>query len=107
MGRSMACPSCGSWAVKADRGLAGRMVCARCGQPLGLGASAGSARRVGSQRGLSLPKRWRLWLALASLVGLSAALAAQAPSPSPRRAPPLAPAPAPLGSPGQPGGLGM
>jgi len=35
----MACPSCGSWSVKADRSLSGRMVCGRCGRSLGIGAS--------------------------------------------------------------------
>ena len=35
----MACPSCGSWSVKADRSLSGRMVCGRCGKTLGIGAS--------------------------------------------------------------------
>lgn len=35
----MACPSCGSWSVKADRSLSGRMVCGRCGRGLGIGAS--------------------------------------------------------------------
>jgi hypothetical protein len=34
----MACPECGSWAVKADRSLSGRMVCGRCGRGLGIGA---------------------------------------------------------------------
>jgi predicted cupin superfamily sugar epimerase/ribosomal protein S27AE len=37
--QAMACPSCGSWAVKADRSLSGRMVCGRCGRSLGIGAS--------------------------------------------------------------------
>ena len=37
--REMACPSCGSWSVKADRSLSGRMVCGRCGRSLGIGAS--------------------------------------------------------------------
>ena len=35
----MACPDCGSWTVKADRGLSGRLVCGRCGRPLGIGAA--------------------------------------------------------------------
>lgn len=81
VGRPMACPSCGSWAVKADRGLAGRMVCARCGHPLGQGVAPGRSRRGargGWPRGA---RRWRLWLALATLVGVSAALAARTPSP--------------------------
>ncbi len=53
----MACPRCGSWSVRADRGLAGRMVCGRCGTPL-QGAKRG--------RGL-LPIKagrdpWRWWI---------------------------------------------
>jgi hypothetical protein len=84
--RHMGCPSCGSWAVKADRGLAGRMVCARCGHPLGLAASVRS-KRTRQPWGLALPRRWRVWLALAGLVGMSAALAARAPTPSLREVP--------------------
>jgi hypothetical protein len=30
----MACLRCGSWSVRSDRSLAGRMVCGRCGTPL-------------------------------------------------------------------------
>jgi DNA-directed RNA polymerase subunit RPC12/RpoP len=69
----MACPHCGSWSVKADRSLAGRMVCGRCGRPL-QGAAASGAR--------SRPRRLRLpagggrglrWLLL--LLAVSAALA--------------------------------
>ena len=67
----MACPRCGSWSVRSDRSLAGRMVCGRCGTPL-------QGVQRGSSRGLlpSLPSRgrWRLWL-LALVVG-AAALAA-------------------------------
>ena len=33
----MACPDCGSWSVRADRSLSGRLVCGRCGRPLGIG----------------------------------------------------------------------
>lgn len=77
----MACPNCGSWAVKADRGLAGRMVCARCGRVLGLGAGDGKPRwRSGS-------RAWRPWLGLALLLTVSAWLAGQpqAPEPQPAR----------------------
>jgi hypothetical protein len=67
----MACPRCGSWSVRSDRSLAGRMVCGRCGTPL-------QGVQRGSGRGLlpSLPSRgrWRWWL-LALVVG-AAALAA-------------------------------
>ena len=37
----MACSQCGSWTIRADRSLAGRMVCGRCGTPI---KSAGSLR---------------------------------------------------------------
>lgn len=56
------------------------MVCARCGEPLGIGR----ARRIGSgirRRGqeggnrLSLPRRWRLWLLLGGLLTVSTLLA--------------------------------
>ncbi|MFN9546726.1 MAG: hypothetical protein ACK6AD_06610 [Cyanobacteriota bacterium] len=104
----MACPSCGSWAVKADRGLAGRMICARCGHPLGLGVTASVTRR---RRRFTpvLPKRWRGWLGLAGLLGVSAALAAQAPAPEALvpLPPNLPETPSGLGEPAKPGGLGM
>ncbi|MFN9622837.1 MAG: hypothetical protein ACK587_08410 [Cyanobacteriota bacterium] len=107
-GEAMACPSCGSWAVKADRSLAGRMVCARCGQALGLGVRTGAGRRRGRPR-LVLPKRWRLWLGVTGLVGVSALLAAQAPPPVDQL--PLPPAqpnsPFGAGQPERPRGLGM
>ncbi|MFN9643560.1 MAG: hypothetical protein ACK6BG_00205 [Cyanobacteriota bacterium] len=105
----MACPSCGSWAVKADRALAGRMVCARCGQPLGLGVHAAAGRRRRRRAKLVLPRRWRVWLGVTGLVGVSALLAAQTPSPVERS--PLLPtprnSPSGQGQPTQPGGLGM
>jgi len=70
----MACPHCGSWAVRSDRGLAGRMVCARCGQPLGgAGGSMGGGRRRGVGAGLSAQQR--LWLAVLGLMVVSAVLA--------------------------------
>jgi hypothetical protein len=66
----MACLRCGSWSVRADRSLAGRMVCGRCGTPLQGGKRGG--------RGL-LPIKagrfsWRWWLL--GLVLVAAALAA-------------------------------
>jgi hypothetical protein len=79
----MACPKCGSWSVRADRALSGRMVCGRCGQPLGIGAQ-GKGRRVG----ISRPRKAGLWLGLAALVlvsALLATLAERAPSPVERR----------------------
>ncbi|MEB3200755.1 MAG: hypothetical protein VKK62_09550 [Synechococcaceae cyanobacterium] len=72
----MACPHCGSWAVKADRALAGRMVCARCGQPLGLGAVPRRGRRWGGRLSLPRPPRLGLGLGLGVLVLISAGLAA-------------------------------
>lgn len=72
----MACPTCGSWAVKADRGLGGRMVCARCGQPLGIGAKR--LARPPARVRISRPGRPRLWLGLTALVLVSALLAWQA-----------------------------
>ncbi len=80
----MACPKCGSWSVRADRALGGRMVCGRCGQPLGIGAQ-GRGRRVG----ISRPRKPALWLGVGALVlvsALLASLAERAPSPrEPRR----------------------
>ncbi|HYP03878.1 MAG TPA: hypothetical protein VER57_04935 [Cyanobium sp.] len=84
----MACPNCGSWAVRADRSLAGRLVCARCGEPLGIGAERqrpgsflrrGRKGRGGGQQGLRL--------GLVALVVISAILAAlpQRESPAPIR----------------------
>ena len=70
----MACPQCGSWSVRADRSLAGRMVCGRCGTPL-----QGVNRRQPGPARLGLPRRgrWRWWLL--ALVLTSAGLAALAP----------------------------
>jgi hypothetical protein len=72
----MACPNCGSWAVRADRSLAGRLVCARCGEPLGIGASRRpSAIRRRGRTGLSARRRG-LRLGVVALVVISAILAA-------------------------------
>ncbi|MEB3265695.1 MAG: hypothetical protein VKN13_03670 [Cyanobacteriota bacterium] len=78
----MACPSCGSWAVKADRSLAGRMVCGRCGQPLGGAVRPLRPRR----RRLALPRPRGWWWALA-LLALGAVLAAVPPGPPPGQGP--------------------
>lgn len=70
----MACPHCGSWAVRSDRALAGRLVCGRCGQPLGLAAgSRGRAQRPSV--GIGLNERQRLGLIVLGLVAISAILA--------------------------------
>ncbi len=76
----MACPKCGSWAVRADRSLSGRMVCARCGHPLGQRFDAQN-RRSAAGRGWSWrQRRWLLWFGLTALVALSAVLAAKPPA---------------------------
>jgi hypothetical protein len=56
------------------------MVCARCGEPLGLGRARrvadGTRRRgQGGRSALALPRRWRLWLLLGGLLAVSAVLA--------------------------------
>ena len=73
----MACPECGSWAVKADRSLSGRLVCGRCGLPLGVSA----APRTRRPRSPGWP-RWRrrgrpsLWLLVLALLAGGALLTA-------------------------------
>ncbi|MFM7456344.1 MAG: transcriptional regulator [Vulcanococcus sp.] len=62
----MACPRCGSGSVRADRSLAGRLVCGRCGAPLG----GAMGRRTRARR---QPQRWRWWLL--ALLAAAAALA--------------------------------
>jgi hypothetical protein len=65
----MACPRCGSWSVRADRSLGGRMVCGRCGTPLQ------GVKRGGNAKGLlpALPRRgrWRWWLLALVLIAAS------------------------------------
>jgi hypothetical protein len=85
----MACPHCGSWSVKADRSLAGRLVCGRCGKPLGPGV----ARRARAS-GPRSPWPW-----LAALLAVSAGLAWMADS-TPQR-PRRSPAPARMSHPWQ------
>jgi len=65
----MACPRCGSWSVRADRSLAGRMVCGRCGTPL-QGVKGGGVGGGGFGG-------WR-W-ALLAVLAIAAALAVMAP----------------------------
>lgn len=72
----MSCPKCGSWAVRADRSLGGRMVCGRCGAPLGgkvipLHRPRRRGMRPATGHG---PRLW--WMALMALVGVSGLLAA-------------------------------
>ena len=73
----MACPNCGSWAVRADRSLAGRMVCGRCGEPLGIGQKR-HLRAVSGMGRWRRSGRQRFWLGLAALLLVSAVLAAVA-----------------------------
>lgn len=82
--------------MKADRSLGGRMVCGRCGLPLGTRPPGGSRRR-GGRRSLGLPRlgAWRLgrplvWLLV--LLGLGAGLAAL--EPQAQRQPPVPAGPA-------------
>lgn len=71
----MSCPNCGSWAVKADRSLGGRLVCGRCGEPLG--AKVIPLRRSRRRHWLPASRGPRLWwLALLALLGVSGGLAA-------------------------------
>ncbi|MDI9406034.1 MAG: hypothetical protein QM522_04935 [Chitinophagaceae bacterium] len=64
----MACPHCGSWSVKADRSLAGRMVCGRCGRPLGITAQARQPRRFSMTPAGPLVRWLSLLLLLSSLL---------------------------------------
>ncbi len=68
------------------------MVCARCGEPLGLDRARrvadGTRRRgQGGRRALLLPRRWRLLLLLGGLLAASAVLASlpERPTRSPER----------------------
>jgi hypothetical protein len=75
----MACPNCGSWSVRADRSLAGRMVCGRCGSPLaGRGSQGRRSRpqqRARNQPNASLTKLSPGWWGLIALLALGAGLA--------------------------------
>ena len=75
----MACPNCGSWSVRADRSLAGRMVCGRCGSPLA-GRAAQGRRSKPQQRARnpfnpSFTMRSPGWWGLIGLLALGAGLA--------------------------------
>jgi len=93
----MACPHCGSWAVKADRSLGGRMVCGRCGRPLGRDAERAVRREGRGRSGLSTPAR--RWWGLVLLVAVATALAWLAESRQPAFSPPGWPNPAQRGTP--------
>ena len=67
----MACSRCGSWSVRSDRSLAGRMVCGRCGTPL-QGVQRGGGRRILPV--LPSRGRWRWWV-LALVIGAAAVAA--------------------------------
>jgi hypothetical protein len=75
----MACPNCGSWSVRADRSLAGRMVCGRCGSPLvgrgGQGRRSRPQQRTRNQSNRSLAKLSPGWWGLVALLALGAGLA--------------------------------
>jgi hypothetical protein len=74
----MACPNCGSWSVRADRSLAGRMVCGRCGLPLaGRGSPGRRSRpqqRARNQPNPALTKLSPGWWGLIALLALGAGL---------------------------------
>ncbi len=85
----MSCPRCGSWEVRRDRSLAGRMVCGRCSLPLGPGARQASSglRRLTllGSGGRGHRRNWLLPVAL--LLILSALLAWLSEQPQPRQIP--------------------
>lgn len=87
----MACPHCGSWAVKADRSLAGRMVCGRCGRPLGRPVDGMDQR--GMRRILASPRGRGWWGLLVLLLAISTALALLADTRQPPLSPPRWPLP--------------
>jgi len=66
----MACPHCGSHELRADRSLAGRLVCGRCGRPL-------SSRGTRHQPRTGRPNRSKgRWILLVSLMAATAGLIA-------------------------------
>ena len=78
----MACPHCGSWSVKADRSLAGRLVCGRCGRALGIRPERPSRTPGRWSIGAALQAtRLRWWVWLGALVAVSALLASLSPPP--------------------------
>jgi hypothetical protein len=86
----MSCERCGSWSVRRDRSLAGRLVCGRCGQPL-----TGGRRRRGSAAGPGWRpafQRARPWSWIAVVLLGSGALLALIDGDDPGRIRPLRPA---------------
>lgn len=75
----MACPRCGSLAVRADRALAGRLVCGHCGIPLN--GVHHLVKRSRSLRFLSTPFPVVALLVLA-LAAVLASFDSSSPSPS-------------------------
>jgi len=74
----MSCPRCGSWNVRRDRSLAGRMVCGNCALPLGKSTSIGGPMRRRLPRfslGSGPARIWRWALPLGLLLLVSAHLA--------------------------------
>ncbi|QEY31028.1 hypothetical protein EVJ50_00910 [Synechococcus sp. RSCCF101] len=81
----MSCERCGSWSVKRDRSLGGRMVCGRCGHPL----SGGRRRQRAAARGNPLQnwrpaalmgRPWALMALILLLAGAGLALMQESPS---------------------------
>jgi len=74
---AVSCKRCGSWSVKRDRSLGGRLVCGRCGNPL-VGGRRHQRAGVGPQRRRrALPSlQGRLWvIVVLGLIGAGALLA--------------------------------
>lgn len=52
------CSRCGSNSFRADRSLAGRLVCTKCGTPAG----QGNINRTYQRNTRSINRRWKWWL---------------------------------------------
>ena len=63
------CIKCGSVTFRADRSLAGRLVCTRCGSPLVIRKGFSSTRFTSTSLvGTKLNKRWVLFLGLMAIL---------------------------------------
>ncbi|MGC6483479.1 MAG: transcriptional regulator [Synechococcus sp.] len=62
------CSQCGSRSWRADRSLAGRLVCTRCGTPQGAGS--GTSRSLQRGRGTRGRLPWWWWVVLVLVVAL-------------------------------------